>query len=69
MSNQFFKKIIASSIGIGFILFPIEANAYNLHTWVVDWDRTSYQEYSRKYNSVSNFAVSFNEDLMEKMFI
>jgi hypothetical protein len=64
MSNQFFKKMIATSIGIGFILSPIEANAYNLHTWVVDWDKSSYQEYSqRKYNSVSNFAVSFNEDL------
>jgi spore germination protein YaaH len=56
--------MIAASLGVGFFLSPIEANAYNLHTWVVDWDKSSYQEYSqRKYNSVSNFAVSFNEDL------
>lgn len=59
------KLLCLIALGIGIFNNPIPVDA-STHAWVVDWDNSSYIEYKKNkshYSGVSNFAVSFNEDL------
>jgi len=63
------KSICLIALGIGLFNNPILVDA-STHAWVVDWDNSSYIEYKRDkshYSGVSNFAVTFNEDLSMSM--
>lgn len=59
------KLLCLVALGISVFNNPIPVDA-STHAWVVDWDNSSYIEYKKNkshYSGVSNFAVSFNEDL------
>ena len=59
------KLLCLIALGIGIFNNPIPVDA-STHAWVVDWDNSSYIEYKKNkshYSGVSNFAVSFNENL------